>query len=232
MSIARARALTLSLVVGLAGVACSDPAEGVAVATVSEPAAPAPATEAPTAPSSAPTASPTAPERQSLAIDRATSSVGFTASKVTASHDGSFGEFSGTIELAPQLTDSRVSVTIQMASLSIEPERLRNHLLTPDLFDVAQFPTATFQSSRVVADTSGRVGEQQATHAITGELTLHGQTRTLTFPAIVTATDAEVTASAEFVVDRREFGIVYPGMPDDLIRDQVVIRFRVRAPRS
>jgi polyisoprenoid-binding protein YceI len=123
-------------------------------------------------------------------------------------------------------------VTIQMASLSIEPARLQGHLLSPDLFDVPQFPTATFESTRVVADTSGRVGEQQATHAITGTLTLHGQARTLTFPAIVTATDAEVAASAEFVVDRREFGIVYPGMPDDLIRDEVVIRFRVRAPRS
>jgi polyisoprenoid-binding protein YceI len=158
--------------------------------------------------------------------------VGFTGAKVTASHDGTFGDFSGTIELAPEITDSRVHVTIQMASLAIEPERLRGHLLSPDLFGVEQFPTATFESTRIVADTASQVGGQPATHAITGNLTLHGQTRAITFPAIVAVSDAEVTANAEFVIDRRDFGIVYPGLPDDLIRDQVVVRFRVRAPRT
>jgi polyisoprenoid-binding protein YceI len=114
----------------------------------------------------------------------------------------------------------------------LDRARPQNHLLSPDLFGVAEFPTAVFESSRIAADTSGHVGELPATHAITGNLTLHGQTRTITFPAIVSVSTGEVTASAEFVVDRREFGIVYPGMPDDLIRNEVVIRFRVRAPRS
>ncbi len=67
---------------------------------------------------------------------------------------------------------------------------------------------------------------------MTGNLTLHGQTRAITFPANITLSVAEMHATAEFTINRRDFGIVYPGMPDDLIRDGVVIRFDVRAPRS
>ena len=75
---------------------------------------------------------------------------------------------------------------------------------------------------------TGRVGDTPATHTISGDMTLHGRTQRITFPAIVEATDNGVHARAEFTIDRRDFGIVYPGMPDDLIRDEVVIRFDVR----
>ena len=66
---------------------------------------------------------------------------------------------------------------------------------------------------------------------MTSETLVRGQTRTITFPANVQVTDGEVSARAEFSIDRQQFGITYPGMPDDLISDQVVIRFDVHAPR-
>lgn len=42
--------------------------------------------------------------------------------------------------------------------------------------------------------------------------------------------DQEVRAPAEFSIDRQRWGIAYAGMADDLIADQVVIRFDIRAP--
>jgi len=48
----------------------------------------------------------------------------------------------------------------------------------------------------------------------------------------VTVSPSEVTATAEFVINRREFGIVYAGMPDNLIRDDVAMHLRLRAPRA
>lgn len=165
--------------------------------------------------------------RQPLAIDVSRSSVGFTGSKVTASHDGRFTDFSGTVRLDPESIErSSVSITIQMSSLQIEPERLHGHLLSPDLFDAAQFPTATFESTRIVA------GGEGGTHTVTGNLTLHGQTRAITFPATIELGSSDVHARAELTLNRRDFGIIYPGMPDDLIRDDVVVRFDVHAPRS
>lgn len=236
MLFARHRALALSLLVALAApslVACGeDHTEGVAPATVAPAAptpSPAPAPVAPAAPGPAATPS----GSSALTIDRASSSVGFTAAKVTASHDGSFTDFAGTIDLPSEdPTQGRVSVTIQMASLVIEPARLSSHLRTPDLLDVERFPTATFESTSIAAGGAGSVGGAPATHTVTGSFTLHGQTRSITFPAVISVAGDAVTASAEFSIDRQDFGITYPGMPDDLIRDEVVIRFRVRAPRT
>jgi hypothetical protein len=34
---------------------------------------------------------------------------------------------------------------------------------------------------------------------------------------------------SEFDINRKDFGIVYPGKPDDLIRDEVVIRLDLKA---
>lgn len=212
--------LALASILALAACGNDSHAEGV---TRAEPAAAA----APVAPA-APSAS-----RETLSIDRASSSVGFTGAKITATHDGSFSQFDGTIELEPQdLTASSVRVTIQMSSLSIEPAQLAEHLLTPDFFDAPQFPTATFESTAVRAGGEGTIGGQPATHTITGNLTLRGQTRSISFPAIVTVEATGVRAQSEFTIARRDFGIVYPGMPDDLISNDVVIRFDVRAPRS
>jgi polyisoprenoid-binding protein YceI len=217
-----------------------DHTEGVAPATVAPPttAQPEPTTPAPTPTSAAGTTASSTDQAPAdtvpLPIARDRSTLGFTAAKVTASHDGSFGEWSGTIDLARSgdPTASRVSVSIVMDSLVIEPARLAGHLRTPDLLDVAQFPTATFRSTQIAAGGTGQVGDTAATHTVTGDFTLHGQTRTITFPAVIAVSDAEVSARAEFSINRQDFGITYPGMPDDLIRDAVVIRFDIHAPRT
>ena len=64
-----------------------------------------------------------------------------------------------------------------------------------------------------------------------GRLTLRGRTQSITFPARVDLSDTEVRVRASFSVDRHRWGIDYRGMEDNLIRDQVLIRFDVRAPR-
>lgn len=216
-------AFSLSIVPLLAAAAaCDDHAEGVTAAEVTETEATS-AEPAPREPSAT---------RETLTIDPARSSVGFTGAKVTDSHTGTFAEFEGTIELDPDNpTRSAVTVTIQMASVRIEPERLLNHLKSEDFFDVENHPTATFTSTRIREGAEGTVGNERATHTVTGNLTLRGVTRTITFPAIVSITPAEVRARSEFKINRRDFDIVYPGMPDDLISDDVVIRFDIRAPR-
>ncbi len=189
------------------------------------PAAPAATTSAATTPTTAPAPSATA-ERLPIRPDAST--IGFVGRKITASHDGRFTQFSGTIELDPaQVERSRVNVEIQMASVQIEPARLRGHLVSPDLFNVAQFPTATFASTALRAG-----GADGASHTMTGNLTLHGQTRSVTFPARINVNERAVTATAEFSINRQDFGITYPGMPDDLIQDQVTIRLNLTAPRG
>ena len=114
-----------------------------------------------------------------LAFAPPESQVAFTGAKVTGKHDGSFGSFNGTIQLVDGNPEkSTVSVDIDMATLSADNEKLTGHLKSPDLFDVAKFPKAHFVSTAIKPG-----GEKGATHTVTGNLELHGVTKSISFPA-------------------------------------------------
>jgi hypothetical protein len=41
-----------------------------------------------------------------------------------------------------------------------------------------------------------------------------------------------VTVDSEFAINRKDFGIVYAGKADDLVRDDVVIKLDLKSPRQ
>jgi len=210
------RRLVTSLVSVVLTAGCKDPAREVPRANTTQASSPVRADREP------------AVGHERLAIVSATSHVRFVASKATGSHDGQFERFSGAIDLDPARVEaSAVHVEIETGSVATDAPRLTNHLRSPDFFDTARFPTATFDSTVIRAG-----GPGGTTHTITGQLTLHGERRTIAFPATVAVGPTEVTARAEFSINRRDFGLVYPGMSDDLIRDNVVIRLDVTAART
>jgi polyisoprenoid-binding protein YceI len=153
-----------------------------------------------------------------LALVPDSSKLGLSMAKITKSHEGSFGKFSGAAVLSGDQVQS-VSFSVDTASLQTDAEKLTEHVKSPDFLDVAKFPTATFKSTSIVAKPAGG-----ATHEVTGELTLHGVTQQITFPATVDITADSVTGRAEVPINRQKFGVTYPGMPDDLIKDEVVLK--------
>lgn len=204
---------TIALVaISLALVGCKDPGAQVAPAEVE---ASAPEADAPSG---------NKDSANALAINPSNSKVEFVGAKVTASHPGGFTDFSGKVELGEPIEQSRVQLTIQTASLYADKEKLTKHLQSPDFFDVAKFPTATFESTEIKKEGEG--------HTVSGKLTLHGVTKQISFPATISASDTEVSANAEFSINRQDFGINYPGMKDDLIRDLVVIKLSLRLPKG
>jgi hypothetical protein len=64
---------------------------------------------------------------------------------------------------------------------------------------------------------------------VTGDLTLHGVTKSISFPAKIEATDGAVDVTAEFAINRFDFEIKYPGRANDLIRKEVVLKLKVKA---
>jgi len=207
----------------------NDPSKGKEKAVVSAPVETAPPAEEAPAPPPAPAASAAAPAAGvSLAFAPADSSIEFTGAKVTGKHDIKVKEFTGTVSLVEgDPTKSTVKVEMTMASLDSTPAKFLKHLKSPDLLDVEKFPKATFESTSIVAG-----GANGATHTVTGNLTLHGEKKSVSFPAtIVTAAD-RVTVKAEFAIDRKDFGVTYPGMPDDLIKDQVLVKLNIDAKKS
>jgi polyisoprenoid-binding protein YceI len=57
-------------------------------------------------------------------------------------------------------------------------------------------------------------------------------TKTITFPAKITVDADKVSVESEFVINRKDFGVAYAGKPDDLIRDEVVLRLSLNPRRK
>ena len=207
---------TQKIAAGLAVIAlaaCKDPAEGKARAVTTE-ATPVVAE-----------AKAGASDTVKYTFDQTTSKLEWTGSKVTGNHEGGFKTFAGTIVLVDRtLEKSSVTVDIDTDSLFADVDKLQGHLKSAAFFDVATFPKASFTSTAL---TKG--GEKGASHTVTGNLTLHGVTKSIGFPATLKLNPGGVDVDAEFTINRKDFGLVYPGKPDDLIRDDVVIRLTLRS---
>lgn len=162
---------------------------------------------------------------RTLSVVADKSEIGFTGAKITGKHTGKFRTFSGEAKVVGN-TAKELSFTVQMDSVESDDEKLTGHLKSADFFDVEKNPTSSFKSTSIVEKAAG-----DATHEITGNLTLHGVTKTIAFPAKVTTTDDGVTGKAEFTINRKDFNIVYPGKPDDLIKDDVLLTISLVFPK-
>lgn len=154
-------------------------------------------------------------------LDAANSQVGFVGAKVTGKHEGSFKKIDGQVSLSGGKVNA-LNITIDTASVESDDEKLTGHLKSADFFDVEKFPQSTFVSTQVVEKAAGT-----ATHEITGNLTLHGVTKSITFPASVKADTTSAKGEAEFTINRKDFNIVYPGKSDDLIKDDVLLKLEL-----
>ncbi len=171
------------------------------------------------------TAKPAGAEK--LVISPENSKVEFVAAKVTRSHQGSFKQFSGTIDFVSNSVEhSRVTIDIDTGSVVTDENDLTAHLKTADFFDVVKYPKATFVSTKIEPGNGG------ATQSVTGNLDLHGVRKSITFPATIQVAPDSVAVNAEFAINRKDFGIVYAGKADDLIRDGVVIKLTLKVPRT
>lgn len=163
---------------------------------------------------------------EALAIDTTRSEVRWRAAKVTRAHDGGFHAFTGTVTVSDAAVTG-VDLAIDTRSIWSDTERLTNHLKSADFFDVEQYPEARFVADRFVpVDSAG------ATHLVTGNLTMHGQTNAVTFPATITFGDGAVHATADFIIDRTDWAINYKGQADDLIENDVRLMFDIAAPAA
>ena len=199
--------------------ACEDPAANKARALISNVSSPAANTQA----------APAAAKGENLAVTPENSKVLFTGSKVSGKHDGGFNKFAGTIDLVNGKPEgSTVRVDIETSSVFTDADGLTKHLQTGDFFEVEKFPKASFASTRIVPEAAKGANN----YTVTGDLELRGVRKSVTFPATITVTPAGVAVNSEFSINRKDFGIVYAGKADDLIRDDVVINLDLQAPRK
>ncbi|MEE4450213.1 YceI family protein [Novosphingobium resinovorum] len=145
----------------------------------------------------------------SYALDSSHTLVRFTVDHFGISEFfGTLPGASGTLSLDPKaLASARLDVSVPVASVSTTNKTLDEELVSADWFDAAQYPVMRFVSTKVV-----KTGASTAD--VTGNLTLHGVTRSVTLKATFKAANVNpmkkvytLGFNAVGTIKRTEFGV-------------------------
>lgn len=137
-------------------------------------------------------------------IDPVHSSIqfGITHSGIATFRSG-FGEYSATLSGGEQ---PKLDGAVEVASIDIDEEQFKGHLLSPEFFDVEKHPQLKFSSTELAVADDGSV-------RLAGELEIRGETREVSAVGKFAKVDAYLDGkerlgfSVEAAVDRREFGL-------------------------
>lgn len=175
-------------------------------------------------------------------VDTEASTIQWEGSKATGSgHNGTLKIQSGELNLNQgNITGGKV--TIDMNSLNAEgldadgKGKLEGHLKSPDFFDVAKFPTATFtfgSTTPLTGDASG------ASNVVGGELTIKGIAKPIRIPFNYSFSDGKVTVeTSQFSIIRTEWDIKFKSgilgtVKDEIINDEIKLKIKlVAAPAA
>lgn len=163
--------------------------------------------------------------RKEVKIDTANSKIEWVGKKVTGRHNGTVMIKEGALLTeGGKLTGGEFIIDMtSIKVLDLEGEyntKLKGHLMSDDFFSVEKNPTAKFVITSVNEST-----ETDATHFISGDLTIKGITNKITFPATVSQKGDKVTANASFAIDRTKWNVRYgsgsffDGLGDNMIYD-------------
>jgi len=146
----------------------------------------------------------------------------FVGVKPDGKHDGGFKKLDGTATVTDgNLETLKIEVNIDTDSLySDEPSgKLTGHLKSADFFGVKDNPKATFKSTKV------EKGDK--TYTITGDLTMLGVTKPITFEMKTEMERSMFYTAFTFTLKRKEFGMTFGG---NTINDDVIVNVTVGQP--
>ena len=173
---------------------------------------------------------------QQYKVDPAHSEVAFGIKHMAISTvHGRFSVAEGMVTLS-EADPSRdaVTATIDVASVDTGMPQRDTHLKSPDFFDTAKYPTATFKSTGVHKSGDG--------YDVVGDLTLHGVTRSVTLHMEAPSKEqmgmdkkGHRGFSATTTIDRKDFGLTWNGKlssGDNMLGDEVKMTFEIEAGRT
>lgn len=168
-------------------------------------------------------------------FDKAHSAIGFKVKhNGLIEIPGFFRDFTGNINYdAKDVTKSTVEFTAKATSVDTGVPNRDTHLRSADFFEVTKFPDITFKSSKVEKKGKGWM--------VTGDFTMKGVTKTISFPFTIAGflpagerSGARMGFIADTKISRRDYGITYgsniPGTTTPVIADEIAIRIEVEAP--
>lgn len=176
-------------------------------------------------------------------VDTADSFVRFVGHGVGKNHPGRFKITEGTVSISDGAITAG-SFTINIHSLSVEEQgemfqtKLKPHLLSGDFFDAERFGDAKFVITKVEpyeASDADKSIVDGANYRISGNLTLKGTSKNITFPARINLDGNTLKGKANFDIDRREWQMNYGNdktLGDKFISETVNIELDIQAEKA
>ncbi|WP_200976179.1 YceI family protein [Echinicola sp. 20G] len=199
---------------------------------------------------------------KTVSVNTSESAVSWTGFKPAGKHFGTIPVTGGEISIEGEAITSG-TFTFDITGLKIDDieegsesyGKLQGHLHSADFFDVANYPSATFEVTAVEPFTAGSTIEdkeefeteftpntlseqmvENPTHWISGNLTMRGTTKNIKFPAAVSIQDGAISAKAGFNIDRTDWGLSYNDessavdkAKDKFIYNTVNVGFEIKA---
>ena len=168
-------------------------------------------------------------------IDPSHSRLGFVARHAMVTKvRGQFGAFTGTAHIDEATpADSKVDISIDVASIETGSADRDGHLKSGDFFDAETYPTITFTSTKVERDGSD--------WAITGDLTIKDVTKSVTIPFEQTGSardpfgNVRVGFEGETTINRKDWGLTWNAALETggvLVSEKIKLEFDVSAIRN
>ncbi len=179
---------------------------------------------------------------EKIAVDLEASVVEWSGSKPTGTHHGTVKLSDGFFTVADgEVTGGQfvIDLTSIVDEDITDPEmnaRLVGHLKSEDFFHVDSFPSAEFVITSIAMKEglTAMEGEFQPTHEITGNLTMKGITRSVTFTGKINRDGETITGeSNSFTIDRTEWNVnygsrkIFDNLKDQFIHDEMGLRIKV-----
>lgn len=169
-------------------------------------------------------------------FDKAHSFIGFKARHMgLVEVPGFFRDFTGTVNFDNKdVTKSTVEFTAKATSVDTGVAGRDNHLRTKDFFEVEKFPDITFKSTKVSKKGKG--------YLMTGDFTMKGVTKSITFPFQIAGwlpaderSGGKMGIAAETTINRRDYGVNWgTNLPSGIaaVSDEVKIVLQIEAGKK
>lgn len=142
--------------------------------------------------------------------------------------EGVFTIKDGVLESGKLVSDQ---TSLENHDLIGDPEnkaKLEGHLKSPDFLNVAEFPNATFEISKITPLNGGDYNTE-----ISGNLDFRGIPKNITFKANVHTNGNKLSIqSEEFTINRQDFGVNFAPGNDTVIKNEVILQLDIKADKQ
>lgn len=152
----------------------------------------------------------------------AQSEIAFVSKQMGVPVEGKFKKWTAQIAFDPkQPAAGKVGFTIDTGSASFGAAETDAEVPKAVWFNVARFPTASFQSTAIKAAGAGK-------YEVAGKLTIKGSTQDVVVPVSLAATGGSTTATGAFTIKRLDFKIGEGEWADtSMVANDVQVKFKL-----